>query len=225
MRNLLLGIGVLGVTLMGSLTSDAAPVGPQLPLSGKIIVLDPGHAVKSDSGAIINPGARARRGAYEREVALAVAIQTVPLLESQGAKVFLTRTERNAWRYVGFRRGDNRARAIFANTLDADAYVRLHCDWNRNPQFKGHTTFYYRWASRDLAKSIHNAMATTFLEHRDNGIQRRSFVSVTAKMPTVLLEMGVLSYKPEGELLGKPDFQAKLAQTIANGLLDYFKTR
>jgi N-acetylmuramoyl-L-alanine amidase len=194
-----------------------------LPLAGKVIVLDPGHAVKNANGNIINPGARARRGAFERDVALAVAQKAQELLEARGAKVFLTRTPKNPWRYNDVRQGDNRARAIFANVLHADAYVRLHCDWNRDRHFKGHTTYYFNWESRPLAEHMNQALTAALPGHEDHGIHRRSFVSVTAKMPTVLLELGVLSYKPEATLLGDPVFQGLLAQSVADGLTDYFK--
>src|SRR5437762_2889523 len=108
----------------------AATSEPRL-LQGKVIVLDPGHAVRNKSGVTINPGARARRGVWERDVALNVAEKAVPLLEAQGAKVFMTRTADNPWRYSQRKQADNRSRAIFANVLRAQAYIRIHCDWNR----------------------------------------------------------------------------------------------
>lgn len=192
-------------------------------LKGRVIVLDPGHAVRNDAGDIINPGARARHGAYERDVALAVADRVVPLLEARGAKVIMTRTPRNPWRYYDGRQGDNRARAILANLLKADAYVRLHCDWNKDRHFKGHTTYYFRWESRPLAEQLNRALAKALPTHEDHGVHRRSFVSVTARMPTVLLEMGVLSYKPEAKLLADPVYQNVLAQAVADGLTAYFQ--
>ncbi len=192
-------------------------------LAGKVILLDPGHAVLSESGAMINPGARARRGVWERDVALKVASKIVPLVEEQGAKVFLTRTTDNPWRYSPRKSADNRARAILANTLRADAYVRIHCDWNRSRKFKGFTTYYYRWGSRDLAKALRDALVKAVPDHRDNGLHRRSFVSVTARMPSVLVELGVLSFKPEAKDLAKDEFQNRLAQGLAKGIVDYLK--
>ena len=68
-------------------------------LEGKVVVLDPGHAVKNDSGKIINAGAQSRHGLMERDVALHVAETMAPILEAQGAKVYMTRTAANPWRY------------------------------------------------------------------------------------------------------------------------------
>jgi len=205
-----------------ALPLSADPIAGGLILAGKVIVLDPGHAAKNDAGAIINPGAQARHnGPRERDVALAVSSRIVPLLEAKGAKVYMTRTPANPWRYNDQRLGDNRARAIFANLLRANAYVRLHCDWNRSRQFKGHTTYYFHWGSRSLAVAVNEALNKAMTEQRDNGVHRRSFVSVTAHMPTALVEMGVLSYKPEGKALGDAAYQDKLAQAIADGITAY----
>src|SRR5205814_6384590 len=108
-------------------------------------------------------------------------------------------THESPWRLSQRNQADNRARAIFANVMRAHAYVRVHCDWNRDRRFKGFTTFYCRWGSRGLAKALRQSMAATLPGHHDNGLHRRSFVSITARMPSVLLEIGVLSYKPEGK--------------------------
>lgn len=208
--------------LSASLAHGVAPE-PVLALAGKLIVIDPGHAVLNDEGYIINPGARARRGVWERDVALKVSQKMVPLLEAQGAKVIMTRTPDNPWRYAHKKQSDNRARAILANVLRANAYVRIHADWNRSKKFKGFTNFYYRWGSRALAKSIQQEMVTAFPTHRDNGTHRRSFVSVTAKMPSVLVELGVLSYPPEAKDLASDAYQNQLAQAVATGVIRYFE--
>src|SRR4029077_11744118 len=129
------------------------------PLEGRIVVLDPGHAVKNDSEKMINPGAQGKGGVLERDVALRVAETIAPLLEAQGAKVYMTRTQANPWRYGFSAQADNRGRAILANLLRADAYIRIHCDWNRDKRFKGFTMFFYRWGSRALAEAIHDALA------------------------------------------------------------------
>jgi N-acetylmuramoyl-L-alanine amidase len=202
--------------------SSALPVGRLL--RGKVIVLDPGHAVKNVAGRLINPGAKSRRTqVLERDINLNVAETMAPLLEAQGAKVYMTRTRANPWRYGYSSQTDNRGRAILANLVRADAYLRIHCDWNRDRRFKGFTTFYYRWGSRDLAKSIHNAMAKARPNYRDNGLRRRSFVSVSAQMPAVLAELGVLSNNTEGKDLAQDAQQAQLAMALTEGLIDYFR--
>jgi N-acetylmuramoyl-L-alanine amidase len=195
-----------------------------MPLAGHVIVIDPGHATKNEAGFIINPGARAKRGVYERDANLSVADKLRNLLEAQGAKVYMTRTITNPWRYGAQRTWDNRSRAIFANSLGAEAYVRIHCDWNRDRHYKGFTTYYFRWGSRPLARRIHRSMiAAIGQEHRDNGVHRRSFVSVTSQMPTVLLELGLLSNKQEGKDLGLDAFQSRVSQAISAGIVDYFQ--
>jgi N-acetylmuramoyl-L-alanine amidase len=219
-RSLLATFAVAGSLFL--LSSSARP-SAEKPLAGKIILLDPGHAVKNEAGSIINPGARARKGPYERDLALDVAAMIVPLLESQGAKVYMTRTPNNPWRYSARKQADNRGRAIEANILRADAYIRIHLDWNRSKQFKGFTTYYYRWGSRPLAKSINTALAKAQPNKRDNGVKRKSFVSASARMPSVLLELGVLSNPGDVKDLKRTDYQLLLAQAVAEGIITYFK--
>jgi N-acetylmuramoyl-L-alanine amidase len=198
----------------------------QQTLKGRIIIIDPGHATKDEHDNLINPGARARRGVWERNVVLDVAAKLQPMLEAQGAKVYMTRTVNNPWRYTSqSRQADNRARAIFANTMRADAYVRLHCDWNRSRKFKGFTVYYYRWGSRALAKSILKGLVAGLPGHRSNGLHRRTFVSVTTTMPTVLIELGVLSYRPEAKQLGQDGYQWRMAESISTGLVNYFEKK
>jgi N-acetylmuramoyl-L-alanine amidase len=219
MKRLSLGLWLLCAGPVFGQTGAASS--PQR-LQGKIIVLDPGHAVLNEAGIIINPGARARRGAWERDVALNVAEKAAPLLEAQGAKVFMTRTADNPWRVSLRKQADNRSRAIFANVLRAHAYIRIHCDWNHDRRFKGFTTYYYRWGSRSLARQLHASLAQALADHRDNGIHRRSFVSITARMPSVLLEIGVLSHRPEGKEMAGDAYQSRVAQAIADGTVRYF---
>src|SRR5699024_4020474 len=57
----------------------------QMPLAGKLIVLDPGHGVY-DSGAVVE-------GVEEKEIALIIALKTRELLEQAGAIVYVTREE------------------------------------------------------------------------------------------------------------------------------------
>ena len=107
----------------------------------------------------------------------------------------------------------------------ADAYVRIHCDWNRDRRFKGFTMYFYRWGSRELAESIHDTLASALPGHRDNGIKRRSFVSVSSHMPAVLVELGVLSNPVEGKELEQDSHQSTLAIAVAEGIIDYFQKK
>jgi N-acetylmuramoyl-L-alanine amidase len=215
---------VSGALLSGLLFLCPVHASSQKLLEGKVLVLDPGHAVKNDAGRIINPGSRARAGgAFERDIALQVARTMVPLLEAQGAKVFMTRTFDNPWRYGVSSPADNRGRAVLANLVRADGYIRIHCDWNRDRRFKGFTTFFYRWGSRALAKSMHDALARALPGRRNNGVKRRSFVSASAEMPAVLVELGVLSNKGDAKELAEETHQAHLAMALAEGVIEYFR--
>ena len=80
----------------------------------------------------------------------------------------------------------------------------------RNRKVKGFTVYYFRWGSRRLAKCMNQAFVTALPDHPNMGIHRRTFVSVTSAMPTVLLEMGFLTNKIEVKDLASDSYQSPL---------------
>ena len=72
-------------------------------------------------------------------------------------------------------------------------------------------------------KVDHQAMANALPGHRNNGIKRRSFVSASAHMPSVLVELGVLSHRLEGKELAQDAHQAHLAMAVTEGIVNYFE--
>lgn len=88
----------------------------------KIIVLDPGHGGK-------DPGAISKSGKYEKNLTLAMAKETKPLLEAAGYKVVLTRDRDIA---LALRR-----RVEIAHEADADLFISIHADSAKNSSARG----------------------------------------------------------------------------------------
>lgn len=88
----------------------------------KIIVLDPGHGGK-------DPGAISKSGKYEKNLTLAMAKETKPLLEAAGYKVVLTRDKDIA---LALRR-----RVEIAHEADADLFISIHADSAKNSSARG----------------------------------------------------------------------------------------
>jgi len=86
-----------------------------------VVVLDPGHG-----GAYPNDGAHGRGGLVEKDVALAVALQTKEAMEEAGVTVVLTR-EADADLPLA-------RRAQIANEAGADLFLSIHC--NSMPKLK-----------------------------------------------------------------------------------------
>ncbi len=98
--------------------SAAAAAEPRRAL---VVVLDPGHG-----GAYPLDGAHGRGGLVEKDVALAVAIQTKEAMEQAGITVVLTR-EADADLSLA-------RRAQIANEAGADLFLSIHC--NSMPKLK-----------------------------------------------------------------------------------------
>ena len=100
----------------------------QSPLSGKVIILDPGHG-GVDSGAI------GSRGTREKEINLDVALRLKRKLEEAGARVIMTREDDS---YLGLYE-----RAAVANRFDGVLGISLHANFHPNSQVRGVEVFYH----------------------------------------------------------------------------------
>lgn len=82
---------------------------------------------------------------------------------------------------------------------------------------------YYMWASYDLAEVIQNGLAKTH-PGPNRGVKQAGFlVLVGAVMPAVLVELGFISDAGEARLLATADFQAELADTLADAVDEFFR--
>lgn len=192
------------------------------PLRGRKILLDPGHATINAEGRVINMGRKTRAGDEEHKLNLEISRKLKEHLALMGATVILTRTPEDYWREGVSTPEDNRDRGYFANDMEADAYLSIHCDWHPRPQYNGVTTYYYKRNSRKLGQSIHSDLIKE-LKANDRGLVRDSFtVLEAAEMPAVLIEMGYLSNNAEAKKLLSASYQEKIVKAIGRGLIAFF---
>jgi N-acetylmuramoyl-L-alanine amidase len=145
---------------------------------------------------------------------------------------------------------DIRARALYANSVAADALVGLHTNAGSISDYQtalGTLTFYSTqnfwpdaptsWVadSRNLAEKIHQAVVTSIRANRSDlnwpsgmvvGVPSGSFVNYGelrfSKVPAVLVEAGFHTNPIDGPALGQASFRAALAQGIKAGLEAHF---
>lgn len=202
-------------------TSDE---GWSLPLSGKTIVLDPGHG-GPDGGAV---GAD---DTEEKDIALEVAKMLQSYLQQNGALVYLTREEDKdlaAEDTSGLARRkaeDIRNRLAFIHEKDPDLFLTIHLNALPSERWRGAQTFYYSAfeENRHLATKIQEEIIRN-MENTDrsplliNGI----YLLKHAEVPGALVEIGFLSNGEERELLKQEDYQRGMAASIYEGILRYF---
>ena len=178
------------------------PVNPSNPIdpSRRTVVIDPGHGGTS-SGAVYE-------GILEKDLTLPISLKLAALLKAAGYNVVMTRSTDV---YVGLYE-----RADIANSVDADIFVSIHAN-----------AFDYHPSSgrgKRLAQAIQTpACQATGAKNRN--IASADFVVLReTDMCAVLVETGFMTNHDELMKLNTSSYQDKLAQGIAQGIINYLNT-
>ncbi len=194
-----------------------------LPLSGKIIILDPGHG-GPDGGA-------SSGDVLEKDIALEITLKLRDYLQEQGALVQMIRTEdtdlanEDTRGYSRRKSEDLRKRVTIINNSEADLFLSIHLNAIPSPRWRGAQTFYYGSYQENeaLAKFIQDELRKN-LGNTDRKAKKINTVYLMKKAtkPGALVEVGFLSNAEERNLLIKEDYQTKVAESIYLGMLRYF---
>ncbi|MDF2636093.1 MAG: N-acetylmuramoyl-L-alanine amidase [Pelosinus sp.] len=187
-------------------------------LLGKIICLDAGHG-GSDTGAI-GPS-----GSMEKDNTLAIALLLRDILESNGATVVLTReTDRNVSLPDSSTSEELAARVEIARDSNADIFISIHNDSFTSNTAMGTTTFHYGDPqSAKLAAFVQKNLVTE-LGTKDHSSRFASFYVIRyTKMAAILVEVAFISNPEEEVLLSSIDGRSKIAGSIFQGIVNYFK--
>lgn len=165
-----------------------------------IVVIDPGHG-GDDWGATAD--------IKESKIVLAIGLQTAKILEVHGVKVRLTR---DGDYFVSLPR-----RVKISQESNAKIFVSIHANWYSNNQAMGVETY----GDRNLATSIQSSIIDRTAAV-DRGVKSAKFhVLRKSSIPAALVEVGFVSNKLEGALLGTVEYQNRMADAIARGILKY----
>ncbi|MDX2271151.1 MAG: N-acetylmuramoyl-L-alanine amidase [Cyanobacteriota bacterium] len=191
----------------GSTFSFSAPT---IPAGQAIVALDAGHGGR-------DPGAVGVDGIQEKHITLSVAQQVAQRLQAKGIGVVLTRTDDREILL--------QPRVDTAVASQASILVSIHANALDRSGVSGIETYYLRPDSARLATVMHQNMVQA-TGAADRGVRRARFFMVRetpTTMPSVLLEMGYVTNPAEGRRLASPEYQAQLAQAIAQGIEQYLR--
>ncbi|GGH74611.1 germination-specific N-acetylmuramoyl-L-alanine amidase [Compostibacillus humi] len=199
-------------------------MGFSLPLSGKVIVVDPGHG-GPDGGAV---GAD---GTLEKDIALNVSFKLRDFLQQAGAEVYMTReTDRDlaqeGTKGLSRRKSEDiRQRLAIIEMKNPDLFVSIHLNALSSTRWRGAQTFYY--PSREENKHLARLIQEEIIRNLEN--TNREALSIDGvyllkqvKSPGALVEIGFLSNAEERELLKQEIYQEKMAASIYEGILRFF---
>jgi N-acetylmuramoyl-L-alanine amidase len=178
-------------------------------LSGRTIVLDPGHGGP-------DRGATGHRGLVEARLALDLARRIEGRLSAHGVSVVFTRTDATDG-------GGDEERAALANSCDADLVLSLHTDHTATGAAHGVATFFYGQADRAGWSTIGEQFADLLLREvvartglTDCRTHARTWPLLRrTRMPAVRLDFGYLSNAGDASALSS----SRTLDAIAEGVV------
>lgn len=201
----------------------------------KIVVIDPGHGGSGNSGMelqspdsdilkIKDPGGcvGVNTGISEYKVAWEVSMKLKSLLERNGITVMLTKQDINE-------SPGNIERAEVGNNNNASLEIRIHCDSASSSNAYGATTLVpgyigYSKDVSDVSKGYGEIIQTSLVSKcnmYNRGVVTRDDLTGFnwSKVPVILVELGFLSNPNEEQLLISNEYQNKLAEGMAEGII------
>jgi N-acetylmuramoyl-L-alanine amidase len=192
----------------------------ELVLKGKTIYIDPGHGGR-DPGTIY-------KDTKESDINLEIAMELKQELEKQGAKVYLTRIGDYDLSKIdtnNHKKSDLLERAKLINESECDIYISIHLNSDTTETWSGAQTFYTNNNKQNkiLATIIQNKLKETTKTTRKIKELKNMYLFDRIKKTGVLIEAGFLSNANDRYLLKNKEYQKRLAQTITEGLIEYYK--
>ncbi len=210
------------------------------PAEKPLVVIDAGHQKNADyEQEPIGPGATETKskvapgtigtvtGIREYVLNLAVAEMLQKLLEERGYRVVMIRTDHDV-------NISNSQRAMTANTLQADAFIRIHANSSTNKSAQGAFTICqtqnnpYNSALYDRCKTLAQCVLDGLID-ATGAVRREIWETDTmsginwCQVPVTIVEMGYMSNPEEDQLMATQEYRMLLAQGIADGIDRYFQ--
>ncbi|BAZ16539.1 cell wall hydrolase/autolysin [Calothrix sp. NIES-4071] len=185
------------------------------PLSGVKVLLDPGHG-----GA--ESGASGPEGTLEKDVNLVISRLIRDDLIKRGATVVMTRDSDVELSLVDRQKIIDNSEPTIALSIHHNSLP----DNGDAENIKGFGTFWYNTQAHDLALFLHNYVVKKLNRPSYGVFWNNLALTRPASSPSVLLELGFMSNPNEIQLIVDPSDQKKMAQTITDGIVEWFnKTR
>ncbi|BDC03000.1 N-acetylmuramoyl-L-alanine amidase CwlD [Clostridium perfringens] len=194
--------------------------------NNKIIVIDPGHGG-------IDGGAKSEGGVIEKDINLSISLKTKDALESKGYKVIMTRSEDVGLYTEGKKVREKKIedlgnRVKIKKENKCDAFISIHQNMFPQKNCRGAQVWS---ANNEPSQKLGKIIQQKFKEEVDQNNKREAKVAKKEykilndgyEGASVIVECGFLSNPEECELLGKEDYQNKIANTLANAIDEYFK--
>ncbi len=176
-----------------------------------VIVIDPACG-GDETGAVM-------RGYAEKTLTLQIADMLSEKLKAEGVKLYFTRREDVE---VG-----RRERIALTEELDADMYIGIAANQSEDTEKYGISAYYNdsyfipEFGNVQLADVLTRCV-TVASSNRAEGIivAEKDSILQEISLPAAQINVGYLTHPVEGELLGTAEYREKLAQGIADAIME-----
>lgn len=188
------------------------------------VVIDAGHGG-------IDPGKVGVNGVYEMDINLSIAYKLADILEDKNIGVIMTRKDDNGLysdKDSNKKNADMNKRIELVNKSGADALVSIHQNAFTSESAYGAQVFFYKASEKSemLAQYIQEKLREM---DKTNKRQKKSntdyYIIKKSNIPAVIVECGFLSNEKEARLLSDGEYQDKIANAIADGIVKYLNNK
>lgn len=188
------------------------------------VVVDAGHGGEDggSEGSLKIP---------EKEINLKVALFLKDILTKNSVDVIMTRETDTSLHTKGAeklkqrKRSDLTNRKKIADDSNADMLVSIHMNHFTNSKYKGVQVFYQSGneKSQQIALAIRDSIAEAIGDENPRQVLKidEKMIVTQTRIPAVIVECGFLTNPVEEKMLVQEDYQNKLANGIATGILKF----
>ena len=190
-----------------------------LPLLGRVIFVDPGHGGR-------DPGAMSGK-IMEKDIVLEISFALREALMEKGAIVYMTRDKdedlSSRWDPQK-KRGDLYRRLMLYKKYNAELYLSIHTNAGSSSSEKGAEVLYNSINKNN--KILGEILMKYFkkdLNTKRKLITTNLYMYKNTTVPGVLIECGFITNPNERYLMQTEKYQKKIANSITNALIEYYR--
>ena len=189
-------------------------------LKVRTIYIDPGHGGR-------DPGAT-YKDIKESDINLQISTILKEILENEGATVYMTRSgdyDLSTINTKNHKKSDLENRAKLINESNCDLYISIHLNSDTGSTWNGLQIFYTtkNKNNKEIADQIEKQFKNEMNMQRKSKIIKNMYLFDRITKPGILIEVGFISNENDRYKLQQEDYQKKVAITIKNSLINYFK--